>query len=109
MIILAEETITRSHAPGRPGRVACAFDPPCDASAAGPIPLAWLCGWPLRRAPARRFIKRGRILLLFTDEVSLIRFEAEAASLFFQRVPGDTNGLRPSDRKRSVTTSPPPG
>ncbi len=50
--------------------------------------LAWLCGWPLRRPPARRLIKRGRILLLFTDEVSLIlseaetEAEAEAASLF---------------------------
>jgi hypothetical protein len=62
--------------------VVCAFDPPCDASAAGPILLAWLCGWPLQRAPARRLIKRGRILLLCTDEVSLIRFEAGAASLF---------------------------
>ena len=82
MISLAEETITCSHALGWPGDVVCAFDLPCDAGAAGPILLAWLCGWPLRRAPARRFIKRGRILLPFTDEVNLIWFEAEAASLF---------------------------
>jgi hypothetical protein len=87
MISLAEETIICSHALGRPGRVACAFDPPCDASAAGPILLARLCGWPLQRAPARRFIKHGHILLLFTDEVSLIWFEAEAARLFLSVFP----------------------
>jgi hypothetical protein len=41
-----------------------------------------------------RLFKRGRILLLLTGEASPIRSEADAC--FFQRVSGETNGLRPA-------------